>query len=139
MAEHRRMNSAVGDQLDVVALGSPHFSFPEFESLHSLLAGRQFKVPVYVCTGRHVLKELEKRNWLQEFENANVRLILDTCVVVTPVIEAKGGVLMTNSGKFAHYSSSLIGHDVVFGSLSECVESAVAGRVLRDPAAWGLE
>ncbi|MFT5139726.1 MAG: putative aconitase [Rhodothermales bacterium] len=138
MAEHRRMNSAVGDQLDVVALGSPHFSLTEFESLFALMAGRKFKVPVYVCTGRHVLGELEQRNWLQVFEKGNVRLILDTCVVVTPVIEAKGGVLMTNSGKFAHYSSSLIGHDVVFGSLSECVESAVAGRVIRDPSAWGL-
>jgi hypothetical protein len=53
------------------------------------------------------------------------------------VIAARAGVLMTNSGKFAHYSPSLIGHAVAFGSLSECVESAVAGRIIRDAAAWG--
>ena len=137
MAEHKAMNSAIGDQLDVVALGSPHFSLSEFESLKDLLNERQFKVPVYVCTGRHVLEKLEQRGWIHFFDKAKVRLIADTCVVVTPVIEAKGGVLMTNSGKFAHYSSSLIGHEVVFGSLSECVESAIAGRVVRDPFAWG--
>ncbi len=137
LAINRRMNSAIDGQQDVVALGSPHFSISEFETLVTLLDSRQFVVPVYVCTGRHVLEKLEQRDWYRTLEKANVRLIADTCVVVTPVIEAKGGVLMTNSGKFAHYSPSLIGHEVVFGSLSECVESAIAGQVVRDPSAWG--
>ena len=137
LAEHRRMNSANGDQLDVVALGSPHFSLPEFKSLLALLDGRQSQLPLYVCTGRHVLDQLDRHGWRTLLEAANVSLIADTCVVVTPVIEASGGVLMTNSGKFAHYSPALIGHEVVFGSLSECVESAVSGQVVRDPAAWG--
>jgi predicted aconitase len=68
---------------------------------------------------------------VKRLEQIGVQLILDTCVVVTAVIPGSGGVLMTNSGKFAHYSPSLIRHDVVFGSLADCVESAVAGRVLR--------
>ena len=137
LQQHARMNSAADGKLDVVALGSPHFSLAEFEQMMSLLNGRRSRVPVYVCTGRHVLSRLEERGWRQELEDANVTLIADTCVVVTPVIEAAGGVLMTNSGKFAHYSPSLIGHDVVFGSLYECVESALAGTVVRDSAAWG--
>lgn len=137
LAEHRRMNTGRGERLDVVALGSPHFSLEEFERFMALLNGRHCAVPVYICTGRHVLEKLETPGWLEELERAGVILVADTCVVVTPVIEAKGGVLMTNSGKFAHYSPSLIGHEVAFGSLSECVESAVAGRVVRDPAAWG--
>ena len=66
-----------------------------------------------------------------------VNIVADTCVVVTTVIPGADGVLMTNSGKFAHYSRPLIQHDVVFGSLEDCVESAVAGRILRDPASWG--
>ncbi|NND44579.1 MAG: DUF521 domain-containing protein [Xanthomonadales bacterium] len=138
LAEHRRMNSASAAQLDVVALGSPHFSLSEFERLRELLAGRKAAVPLYACTGRHVTEQLERQGWRAELERANVMLIVDTCVVVTPVIEARGGVLMTNSGKFAHYSPALIGHEVVFGSLSECVESAVRGRVVREPGAWGV-
>jgi predicted aconitase len=137
LTEHRRMNSAADELLDVIALGSPHFSISEFESLMALLDGRWSRVPMYVCTGRHVLSRLEELGWRQLLEDANVRLVADTCVVVTPVLEATGGVLMTNSGKFAHYSPSLIGHEVVFGSLFECVESAVAGCVVRDPTAWG--
>ena len=42
--------------------------------------------------------------------------------------EKAGGVLMTNSGKFAHYAPGNTGYDVVYGALRDCVESAVAGR-----------
>jgi len=35
---------------------------------------------------------------------------------------------MTNSGKFAHYAPGNTGYGVLYGSLEECVESAVAGR-----------
>jgi len=135
-AVREQMNTATGERLDVVALGSPHFSLAECEQFMGLLDGRRCNVPVYICTGRHVLQQLEPRGWLQALEQANVHLVVDTCVVVTPVIKARGGVLMTNSGKFAHYSPSLIGHEVVFGSLAECVASAVAGRVVRESSAW---
>jgi predicted aconitase len=137
LAELRRLSTAQGDHLDVVALGSPHFSVEEFGSLLAILDDRRVRVPVYACTGRHVLDELERRGWQAALERAGVRLVLDTCVVVTPVIGAVSGILMTNSGKFAHYSPSLIRHEVVYGSLAECLESAVAGRVVRDPGAWG--
>lgn len=133
----RKMSPAGGDQLDVLALGSPHFSISEFRSLLARLNGRRASLPVYVCTGRHVIDELEALGWLKSLEQMNVTLVVDTCVVVTPVLQSAGGVLMTNSGKFAHYSKSLTGHDVVFGSLEECVESAVAGRVMREDSAWG--
>ena len=43
---------------------------------------------------------------------------------------------MTNSGKFAHYAPGNVGFDVVFGSLSECVQSAHAGHLRRDPELW---
>ena len=61
---------------------------------------------------------------------------MDTCVVVTPILPASGGVLMTNSGKFAHYGPSNTGYEVLYGSLEDCVESAVAGRLVRDEEAW---
>ena len=43
---------------------------------------------------------------------------------------------MTNSGKFAHYAPGNTGYAVIYGSMAECVESAVAGRrSLRECAA----
>jgi predicted aconitase len=40
---------------------------------------------------------------------------------------------MTNAAKWAYYAPGMLGIEVVFGSLSECVESAVQGQVFRDP------
>jgi predicted aconitase len=39
---------------------------------------------------------------------------------------------MTNSGKMAHYAPSNIGVRLAFGSLAECVRSAVEGKVMFD-------
>ena len=81
--------------------------------------------------------DLEARGEWDALQAAGVVILADTCVVVTAVLPSQQGVLMTNSGKFAHYSESLVGHQVVFGSLAECIESAVKGRVLRDDVTWG--
>jgi predicted aconitase len=42
------------------------------------------------------------------------------------------GVVMTNSGKWAHYAPGNIGVEVAFGSLADCVASAAAGRIVRN-------
>jgi predicted aconitase with swiveling domain len=82
---------------------------------------------------------LEQRGWLATLRAAGVEVIVDTCVVVTPIVRARGGVLMTNSGKFAHYSPGNIGLQVVFGSLEECVRSGAAGEVWRDAGLWATD
>ena len=71
-------------------------------------------------------------------EARGVTIVADTCVVVTPIMDAvEGGVLMTNSGKFAHYAPGNTGYATLFGSLADCVESAVAGRpVFAERPAW---
>ena len=125
-----------GDRIDAVALGSPHFSIEEFGRLIPLLEGRHLATPFYVCTGRGVLKEIEALGWTPTLAAAGVEVVADTCVVVTPILPEPGGVLMTNSGKFAHYSPGTIGYDVVYGSLEECVESAATGSLVRSPEAW---
>ncbi|MCA9736584.1 MAG: aconitase X catalytic domain-containing protein [Gemmatimonadota bacterium] len=131
------LSSTERTRLDAVAVGSPHFSLDEFSDLEALLPERPFAVPFYVCTGRGVLERLETEGRLRRFEDAGIRLVADTCVVVAPILDAAGGTLMTNSGKFAHYTPGTTGYDVVFGSLEECVRSAREGRVRRDAALWG--
>lgn len=126
----RHLSTVIAEQIDAVAIGSPHLSLAEFDALEAVIAERQLAVPLYACTGRHVLRELDKDNRRQRLERAGVIIVADTCVVVTPILPEKAGaVLMTNSGKFAHYAPGNTGYGVVYGSLSECVESAVSGRV----------
>lgn len=132
----RLSTSDVADGVDAVAVGSPHFSIDEFEHLKRLLVGRRLAVPFYACTARGTLLALEERDGAEVLREAGVEIIVDTCVVVTPILPESGGVLMTNSGKFAHYGPSNTGYEVLYGSLEDCVESAVAGHVVSSEEVW---
>lgn len=120
---------AAAGRIDAAAIGSPHLSLDEMDHLEALLAGRRLAAPLYACTGRHVVSALDRDGRRKALEALGVIIVADTCVVVTPILPAGGGVLMTNSGKFAHYTPGNTGYGVVFGSLADCVESAVAGQV----------
>lgn len=136
-ARDRLSTAAAGTlEIDAVAVGSPHFSVPEFESLGALLDGDRLRVPFYACTGRGVLGQIERSGLLAKLRDAGIEVIVDTCVVVAPILPAAGGVLMTNSGKFAHYATPNTGFATIYGSLADCVASAVSGRVTRDETLW---
>ena len=130
------LSTAPAGRIDAVAVGSPHFSLDEFGQLEALLPAAPFTVPFYVCTGRREYRRLEEGGRLPRLENAGVEIVVDTCVVVTPILPPAGGVLMTNSGKFAHYTPPTTGYGVVYGSLEDCVQSGVRGRVTRDESLW---
>src|SRR5262249_11701973 len=100
------------------------------------LAGGRVGVPFYVCTGRAVVRRLEAEHRLSGLVERGVTVIADTCVVVTPILPEKPGVLMTNSGKFAHYAPANTGYAVIYGSLADCVASAREGRIVRDETLW---
>jgi hypothetical protein len=126
------MRAKAGDRVDAIAVGSPHFSFDEFQRLLGHLRGRKPVIPIYVCTGRHTLAEVERVG----LDVGALTIVADTCIVVTPILPATGGLLLTNSGKFAHYTRPNTGFDVLYGSLADCAETAVAGRLVRDEALW---
>jgi predicted aconitase len=120
---------SVGDPIDAVAIGSPHLSVPELRLLDKALRNRRCKVPLYACTSRHSLKAIAVEGIEERLMNCGVVFIADTCIVVTPILPPGGGILVTNSGKFAHYTPANTGYDVVFACLQDCVDSAVAGRL----------
>ena len=133
-----QLSTVADGPINAVALGSPHFSLAEFAQLLPQL--QQFpphpQVEFIVCTNRFVLAQLEQRGWREPLQQLGVQVVVDTCVVVTPIVKASSGVLMTNSGKFAHYTPGNIGLQVVYGSLTDCVVSAHAGSIQRDEAVW---
>jgi predicted aconitase len=132
------LSTAPGGPISAVSLGTPHFSLSEFERLRDLLSGDAVHpdVELFVSTGRGVLVEVEDRGWLRPLESAGVQVVTDTCTYVTPILRPDAGTVMTNSAKWAYYAPANIGVDVVFGSLEECVRTAVEGRLWRDDALW---
>lgn len=124
------------ERIDAVAIGSPHCSIDELRALAALVEGRSMAVPFYVCTARDTWAEAEVEGVAVTLRAAGIEVIVDTCVVVAPILPGDGGVLMTNSGKFAHYAPANTGYSVVYGSLEDCVASAEGGRLVRDESIW---
>ncbi|HXH60655.1 MAG TPA: aconitase X catalytic domain-containing protein [Fimbriimonadaceae bacterium] len=137
-AARRQLSTDEGGAVDMVLLGSPHFSLAEFEALVPLLKGRKKAddVRFLVTTSRFVRMALEHKGLLDELERFGTQLTVDTCPLATPMLPPDVRTLMTNSGKYAYYSPSLLGVRTVFGSTRDCVESAVSGRVTRDGSLW---
>ena len=131
-------SSGMGGGLDVVSLGTPHYSVAELGRLVDLLDGRRVHpdVALYASTGRDVLREVELRGWADRLEASGVRVVVDTCTYVTPIIHGDARTAMTDSAKWAYYAPGNLGLEVAFGSTEDCVESAVAGRVVRDEGIW---
>lgn len=136
LATRDRLSTGSGGQVDAIAVGSPHFSEAEFTELERLLAGRRLALPFYACTARAVQSRLEQDGMLARLESQGITFVVDTCVVVARILPAETGILMTNSGKFAHYALPNTGHGSLFATLEDCVETAVAGRATYDPTAW---
>lgn len=138
VAARDSLSSGRDGPLDMVALGTPHFSLGEFEALMPLIAGRKAKpgVAFYVSTSRFVRELAVHRGWIGDLEQAGVEVITDACTYYAPAVRGCRGRAMTNSAKWAYYAPGMLGLEVSFGSLRECVESAVRGEVWREPDLW---
>ena len=132
------LHTAAGAGLDMVVLGSPHFSLEEFRALAPLLEGveRHPDVRFLVTCGRGVKLIAEKAGLLEPLERFGGEVTVDTCILTTPMLPEEARILMTNSAKYAYYTPGLLGREMAFGSTADCVQSAVLGRVERDDSAW---
>jgi predicted aconitase len=121
-----------------VCLGTPHASASELARAATLLGGRRVAddVEFLISTGRATLATAEADGTAEHLRDGGVELLVDTCSYISSILRDPRGRVMTDSGKWAYYAAGNIGATVLFGSMAECVESAVAGRVVRDEQAW---
>jgi predicted aconitase len=136
LAAQATLSTGRDGPLDMVALGTPHFSASEFEAVVAALDGRKVITPFTITTSRFVWDYIKTKGWDAELARAGVEIIGDICSYYSPGIAGMKGRVMTNSAKWAYYAPGMLPVEVCFGSLRECVESAVRGTVWRDPLLW---
>lgn len=124
---------ADSSQLGSVHLGTPHYSVHQLDAVLAALAGRRVKLNLYVSTGRDVLVRWGKADLLTEL---GVTIVTDTCTYVTSIVDPQSGSAMTDSAKWAYYAPGNIGVKALFGSMQECVETAVAGHLVERNDQW---
>ena len=128
------------EDVQLVAIGSPHASLEECRALASAFNGRRrhANVAVIVTAGQQVIDAAERDGTLQRLHDSGVQVLPDLCwcSISEPVFPSRTRALMTNSGKYAHYGPGLSGRAVRFGSLADCVESALTGRAISRLPSW---
>jgi cis-L-3-hydroxyproline dehydratase len=134
----RELTHTDSSELHMVVLGSPHFSLAEFAQLAPLIRGRRKhpSVKFLVTSSRAMTQLAGKAGFLKDLEAFGAQLTVDTCILTSPMLPAEIKYLMTNSAKFAYYSPGLLGKQISFGSLEDCVRSAVEGSIIREESAW---
>jgi predicted aconitase len=122
----------------MVVLGSPHFSLEEFRRLAKLVRGRQRdpRVRFLVTTSRAVAILAQRMGAIDAIRSFGGEIMVDTCILTSPVLGDEVRTLMTSSAKFAYYAPGLLQRGMVFGSLEDCVNSAERGRIERDESLW---
>lgn len=118
-------------QVDLVAIGSPHASLTELRKFAEFIGEGTCHIgtKTIVTVGRNVLAQATNEGIVKRLELAGAQVIPDICwcSITEPIFPPTAMVLMTNSGKYAHYANGLTGRHVRFGSLKDCAEVALGG------------
>jgi predicted aconitase/predicted aconitase with swiveling domain len=140
LAEGWARLNAGPDEVDLVAIGSPHASLTECRALADGLAGRRRapEVAVIVTAGRQVIAAAEADGTMARLRAGGVDVIPDLCwcSISRPVFPVATKTVITTSGKYAHYGPGLSGCAVRLGTLGDCIEAALTGRVPPRRPSW---
>ncbi len=113
-----------GGEIDIVAVGCPHYTYDEVVSIARLLKGKKVDngVELWICTHDGAIELAKKQGIAQVIKGAGGRLF-SGCIyclhTVNPYADMR---LMSDSGKICYYRQA------VYGSQRECVAAAISGR-----------
>ncbi len=138
-AAWRQLNSGP-ERVDLVALGSPHFSLSEIRRFLACLDGRMCSedVATIITLGRETFASAQAEGLVCKLEELGVRILRDLCwcSISEPVFPPNAKHLVTNSAKYAHYAPGLSGRTVRFAGLADCAKAAVEGHLKQGLPDW---
>jgi len=136
-AENQLTNPDITD-LDAVLLGCPHASYNECIMIRDFFRGRKVSsnLKCWVITPRSIIERLKDSLVYDELIRLGIEVYSDGCILECRDKELGFKSMMSNSGKFCTYCFSMHGVQPAFGSMKDCVESAIAGEVVKEAKPW---
>lgn len=129
-AAWRKLNTGPSE-IDLVAIGSPHASLDECRTIAERLGGRPLAkgLSAIITTARDVGAAAQADGTAATLRQSGVAIVCDLCwcSITRPVFPETARVVLTDSGKYAHYGPGLSGCTVRLGTLDDCIEAALTG------------
>ena len=121
--------------IDLIALGNPHLSVSECGQLAAMVkevgGKKRDDLRIIGCISREIYQQAQQQGYIQPLLDFGMETISDTCwcmLLDPPVIPANPqGVILTNSGKYAHYGPGLTNRRFRFAGTRDCIEVAATG------------
>ena len=132
---YETLSTATDPKVDLIIMGCPHFSLNQLKEVALLLKGKCIKNDVYLWIFIPAgLKELAMaRGFGKIIEQAGGILMVDTCPALTQFKPVGVEIVASNSAKQIHYYTAEFPEiRTWFGSVEECIQSAISGR-------WGSD
>lgn len=124
-------SASVPVRVDLVLLGCPHLSYGEARRMLELFGDRKAAggLEFWIQTSDAVRSLLDRTGLTEQIRRLGIRIMQDSCILNQPAAVWDFHVMVTNSGKMAHYAPGHVGAEVFFRSMDECVEIAVRGEL----------
>ena len=118
-------------EVDFIAVGCPHYSIMEIRKLAALLKGKKIhkRIKFWIYTTKHVEMLAKRAGYSSVIEAAGAQILTETCMLVSPTDIYGFKTLMTDSGKCAQYAPTLCKTEVLYGSIEDCVKTAIKGSL----------
>jgi len=127
-----RLQNATDRKLDFVMLGCPHNSIEQMALIAELLDGKRIHADteLWVHTPRAIRQVADRSGYSEIIEAAGGVVMSDTCPSISRKVPPGTRVIATDSAKQAHYLPAIAKVQGWFGSVEQCVNSAIAGEWL---------
>lgn len=126
--------------VDLVAIGSPHASLDECRTIAERLGGRRLakRLSAIITTARDTAAAAQADGTAAKLRQSGVEIVCDLCwcSITRPVFPETARVVLTDSGKYAHYGPGLSGCTVRLGTLDDCIEAALTGSAPPRLPSW---
>ncbi len=127
---NEKLNSAKSDKVDLVNIGCPHYSLEQLRDVARLLEGKKIhnSINLWIWTSYQIKTIADRNGYTDIITEAGGHLLTDSCPLNTNLFPSGTRVVATDSAKHAHYAPAIAGVDVWFGTMDECIQSAVTGK-----------
>jgi len=117
-------------QVDYVMLGCPHYNLEQLGEAAMLLEGRRVheNCALWIFTPHAIKAVADRSGYTALIEAAGGVLMTDSCSAMSRAVPKGTRVAAFDSAKQAHYLPAILGIQGWFGSTAECIEAACTGR-----------
>lgn len=136
----KALSTASGNKVDQILVGSPHFSLKECNHLAELMSGERCdpRIRFLITTNDFVYNQAVENGAAAKIESFGATFSTNICLCMlnNDLVPEQMHTLLTNSGKFAHYGPGLLNRGVYFGSIIDCVQTAITGYLQQSMPSW---